>query len=195
AENPTPGDPALAAVEHRVVGSLALGLDAAVAAGFERGFEVRRLREWIVGEARDAGAALASRLLAEQGLRRPRAWIGGGETTVTVRGAGVGGRAQELALGFAGVAVEPAPADWVLLSAGTDGRDGPGEGAGAIVDGGTLGRARELGLDVDRCLAHNDATSLLRATGDLLVTGPTGTNVGDLVVLLCDPRRAGKGVE
>jgi glycerate 2-kinase len=189
AENPRPGDPALAAVEHRLVGSLGLSLDAAAAAAAERGFEVRRSREWVVGEAREAGAALA-RLLAEPEPRRPRAWIGGGETTVTVRGEGLGGRAQELALGCARAARGWDAGEWVLLCAGTDGRDGPGEAAGAVIDGGTLERARERGLDVDRCLERNDATPLLRATGDLLVTGPTGTNVGDLVVLLRAPRPA-----
>jgi hydroxypyruvate reductase len=182
-ENPRPGDAWLATIEHRIVGSLAVSVEAAKEAAENLGWTADRLPGWLVGEARVVGAEL-TRALADASVDAgARAWIGGGETTVTVRGDGVGGRAQELALGFVGAA-SGIHGPWVLLSAGTDGRDGPGLAAGALVDSETLRRATARGLSVESALARNDASALLDATGDLLVTGPTGTNVGDLVVLL-----------
>jgi hydroxypyruvate reductase len=213
AENPTPDR--LASIEHELVGSLARSVEAAAGVARDLGCEVVRLAGWITGEARVAGAALAELAMAELAIAelaagelaiaelaigarrldreqhgdRARAWVGGGETVVTVRGDGVGGRAQELALGFAAAAEGRLAAPWALLSAGTDGRDGPGEAAGALVDGETLERARRLGHAVDEILERNDASRLLRATGDLLVTGPSGTNVGDVAVLLVGGER------
>ena len=103
-----------------------------------------------------------------------------GETTVTVTGEGTGGRNQELALA-AGIALE-GDRSVVVASLGTDGIDGPTEAAGAIGDGATAERGRRLGLDAGAALERNDAGGFLGETGDLLVTGPTGTNVGDVVV-------------
>ncbi|HVS63555.1 MAG TPA: DUF4147 domain-containing protein [Thermoanaerobaculia bacterium] len=186
-ENPRPEE--LRWIEHRIVGSLELTVDAAVACAQELGAEPVRLPSWLTGEARIAGARLVDSALAESARRRrlgprPLAIVGGGETVVTVTGDGVGGRAQELALGFAAAAEDRLEGPWALLVAGTDGRDGPGEAAGGLVDSGTLERARALDFEVDEILARNDSSRLLRATRDLLVTGPTGTNVGDLTVLL-----------
>jgi glycerate-2-kinase len=220
-ENPAPAE--LRGVEHEVVGSLARSVEAAMARAVELGCEGSRLRGWITGEARTAGAllcdrvlgdrvlgdrVLGDRVLADPGLseglppgsvlagapkfgvdaederRAPLALIGGGETVVTVTGDGVGGRAQELALGFASAAAGRIERPWALLAAGTDGRDGPGDAAGALVDARTLERARARGLDLREILDRNDSSRLLRATSDLLVTGPTGTNVGDVVILL-----------
>jgi len=129
------------------------------------------------GEAREVGTKFARRL-----IRAPSGscLLMGGETTVTVRGAGKGGRNQELALaaaleldGVRGVAV---------LALTSDGIDGPTDAAGALVDGATIARARESGFHPEAALASNDSYPLLNACGALLHTGPTGTNVGDLVV-------------
>lgn len=115
-------------------------------------------------------------------LAPPACVLAGGETTVTLKGSGKGGRNQELALaaalaldGVAGVS---------LLSAGTDGTDGPTDAAGAFVDGATCSRARALGLDPADFLARHDSYNFFTALGDLLITGPTRTNVMDIMCLL-----------
>ena len=109
----------------------------------------------------------------------------GGETTVRLTGKGMGGRNQELALRFARAAAEGGlKGDWCFASVGSDGRDGPGEAAGGIVDPGTLTRIEAAGIDLDRVLADNDSTPALAAAGGLVQTGPTGTNVADLAVFL-----------
>lgn len=113
--------------------------------------------------------------------------IFGGETTVTLRGKGKGGRNQELALRVA-MAMPDLGRDWVLLSGGTDGRDGPTEAAGGLVDAGTVGRIRAAGGDPVALLARNDSNRALELAGDLLVTGATGTNVADVQILLLGPR-------
>jgi hydroxypyruvate reductase len=105
--------------------------------------------------------------------------IAGGETVVTVRGEGRGGRNQELALSAA-LAIHGLP-DVLVCSLGTDGTDGPTDAAGAVADGTTLHRAADLGLDPHTALAENDAYKFFDALGDLLVTGPTRTNVNDLM--------------
>jgi glycerate-2-kinase len=113
---------------------------------------------------------------------QPLCVIAGGETTVTVRGNGVGGRNQEFALASA---VEIRGLDnVVVLSAGTDGTDGPTHAAGGIVDGFSLPRANALGMAAEDFLDRNDSHSFLRATGDLLITGPTLTNVMDIQIAL-----------
>jgi hydroxypyruvate reductase len=111
--------------------------------------------------------------------------IAGGETTVTVRGRGAGGRCQEFTLAAA-LALEGMDGV-VALAAGTDGTDGPTEAAGAVADGATAGRAREHGHDPRSRLADNDSNPVFAALGDLLVTGPTNTNLLDLYLLLVDP--------
>ena len=105
----------------------------------------------------------------------------GGETTVTLRGTGMGGRNQELALRVA-LALAGRPG-WRFLSAGTDGRDGPTDAAGAIVDGGTVARIQAAGGDPQALLANNDSYAALKLAGDLLVTGGTGTNVADIQIM------------
>lgn len=181
-ENPEPQ--VLEWIAHQVVGSLTQSVEAAAREAAKLGWAVERLPEWLVGEARTAGANLARKVLEAAPGAEARAWIGGGETVVTVTGDGVGGRAQELALTFAAAAEGRLEAPWTMLSAGTDGRDGPGAAAGAIVDSETLSRARRVGYEAQEVLERNDASSLLEASGDLVTTGPTGTNVGDVVVLL-----------
>jgi glycerate 2-kinase len=116
-------------------------------------------------------------------LERPACAIASGETTVVVRGSGLGGRNQELALAAAAIlAGQLRPA--AFASAGTDGVDGPTDAAGALADSTTLARASELGLDPASALDENDSHRFFTPLGDLIVTGPTGTNVGDLQVLL-----------
>lgn len=148
----------------------------AEAACRELGPEAQLLTCWLEGEARELGGFLAA--LAREGGKRT--FVLSGEPTVTVRGPGKGGRCQELALSFA-LAAEGTSA--CLLAASSDGIDGPTDAAGALVDGSTAHRARELGLDVRAALEANDAYTVLRATESLLITGPTGTNTNDLFLL------------
>jgi hydroxypyruvate reductase len=189
AETPKPGDIAFQPIRHQVVASGACSVAAMAAEAERAGFEVAREERPIVGEARDAAA---QRILAlPPGSPRRVALVSGGETTVTVRGAGRGGRNQELALAFALLAErEPerlAGRTWCFLSAGTDGVDGPTDAAGALVDDASLQRCRAAGVDPVAALADNDSYRALAAAGDLLRTGPTGTNVADLQVLLVEP--------
>ena len=180
-ETPKPGDRVFERVENIVVGNNALVTDAALAAAGRLGYRAELLTRALEGEARHVARDLVAR------ARRlpPRAClIAGGETTVTVRGRGRGGRCQELALAAALELTSGEPL--TLLAAGTDGTDGPTDAAGAIVDAGTVGRARAAGADPWRALDDNDAHTLLAASGDLLVTGPTNTNLLDLYLVLRD---------
>ncbi|MCC7361216.1 MAG: DUF4147 domain-containing protein [Anaerolineales bacterium] len=188
---PLPGE--APRVENRLVGSNRQAGEAAAAAARELGFAAEWLGDDWQGEARDLGrrlAELACRAPGPSPLRRraaplaadqrPRCLVAGGESTVTVRGAGRGGRNQEAALGAARV-IDSLP-NIAIAAIATDGVDGPTDAAGALVTGDTLRRARALGLDVARALAENDSYPCLEALGALLFTGPTGTNVGDLLV-------------
>jgi hydroxypyruvate reductase len=131
------------------------------------------------GEARDVARDL---IVRARELPAGSCLIAAGETTVTVRGAGRGGRCQELALA---AALDLAAHDnLALLAAGTDGTDGPTDAAGALVDAGTVARGRAAGQDPARALADNDAHAFLTAAGDLIVTGPTNTNLLDLYLVL-----------
>jgi hydroxypyruvate reductase len=174
---PAPGDPVFQNIRLEIVASNAQALAAAAERAGELGFEVHRHAEFIRGEAADIGAALARALAA--GPAGIHLW--GGEPTVTLPPEpGQGGRMQALALAAA-QAIE----DWsglYLLAAGSDGSDGPTEDAGALIDGGTVARCRAGGYEPAAALAAADAGSALAASGDLLYTGPTGTNVMDLVI-------------
>jgi len=154
------------------------------AAGQARAFGYRAavLEEPVVGEARAAGKAVIETALAVGRGARPCCVISSGETTVTVNGSGRGGRNQELALAAVdGLAAEPGVA---LASIGTDGIDGPTDAAGALADSSTASRAAAAGLAPEAFLRENDAYHFFAALGDLVITGPTGTNVGDLQVVL-----------
>jgi glycerate-2-kinase len=176
-ETPKPGDACFARVEHRVVATLD---DALVAAG--RAARERGLASVALGRALDGEAELVARALASRALEGAAAlFVAGGEPTVRVRGHGRGGRMQHAALAFA-LAIE-GQAEVIALFAGTDGSDGPTPAAGAIVDGSTAARARALGFDPAAHLARADSFPLLEATGDLLVSGPTDTNVGDVALV------------
>jgi len=183
-ETPKPGDPALARVRSRLLANNASARKAAAGEAERLGMRPIGLGEVLAGEARVAGrrlAALASALRFGAAGGRPLCLVAGGETVVTVRGAGRGGRNQELALAAAEALA--GREGLALLAAGTDGTDGPTDAAGAFADGGTLARGRARGRDAARDLAENDSHSFFRAEGGLLVTGPTRTNVMDLALL------------
>ncbi len=177
ADTVKPGDPLLARVQSVVIGDNRTAVAAAAAAAAARGHTVEVLPDAVVGDAAAAGRALARRLRA---LPSGGVLIAGGETTVRVA-SGVGGRCQHLALA---AAIELAGTPAVLLAAGTDGVDGPTDAAGGCIDGETVARARAAGRDADAALAATDSHRLLASTGDLVRTGPTGTNVADVVVAL-----------
>lgn len=138
----------------------------------------------------DVSAACDAILQAAKGWDgcAPACLIFGGETTVRLQGTGRGGRNQELALRVALAAPKLlAPGNWVFLSGGTDGRDGPTDAAGGIVDAGSVARMQAAGIDALALLANNDSHAALAASGDLLITGATGTNVADVQILLLAP--------
>jgi glycerate-2-kinase len=185
ADTPKPGDRRLARSAFHLIGSRAHALDGARRAAESLGYRAYILDEPVVGEARlaaEAHAAAIARVAPR--LARPACLLSAGETTVRVRGGGRGGRNMEFALAFA-LVPGAVPRAGALASIGTDGLDGPTDAAGAIVDGGTLERAARAGLDrPGHYLDGNDTYAFFSATGDLVRTGPTGTNVGDLQVLL-----------
>ncbi len=187
-ETPKPGDPIFDNVHIVIVGDNARAAESAARAAVEAGYNTEILTTFVEGEAREVArvvAALAKELVRHhRPLPPPACLILGGETTVTVQGHGTGGRNQELALAAA-IALEGWPRVTVV-TLGTDGTDGPTDAAGAMVDGGTLVRARALGLDPLHHLRENNAYPFLKATRDLLVTGPTRTNVNDLVLIFVE---------
>jgi len=176
-ETVKPGDPVLARARTVVIGGNRDATEAAAGAAIERGYATETLAP-LTGDAAAAGRAIAARLRAAP-TDRAVAIVAGGETTVRVQPGGRGGRAQHLALAAA-VALAGVPA--VVLAAGTDGVDGPTDAAGACVDGDTIARGGTP--EAERALRETDSHRYLTATGDLLVTGPTGTNVADVVVAL-----------
>ncbi len=183
---PDPADRAFARNTVAVIASAAVSLEAAQAAARAGGVAAVILSDAIEGEARDVGlvhAAIAREVAGrDRPFARPVVILSGGETTVTLRGDGKGGRNSEFLLALA-LAVEGV-AGVTALAADTDGIDGSQDNAGGIVDGGTAGRIRAAGADPRDLLAGNDAWTALRAAGDLLVTGPTGTNVNDFRAIL-----------
>jgi hydroxypyruvate reductase len=187
AETPKPGAPGLRRGFFEIVGSNRLSLAAAAREARSAGFHTRVLTHRLEGEAREAARTLLEVLRACQETgrtARPVCLLASGETTVSVRGRGRGGRNQELVLACVSpLASFARPA--VVASLATDGVDGNSEAAGAVADDASLTRARSLGLaPPEAFLSENDSNGFLGALGDLIVTGPTGTNVLDLSVLL-----------
>ncbi len=185
-ETPKPGDPLFTNVANIIISSNRLAVLAAAAEAERWGYRTLLLTTFMEGEAREvakvaAAVAKSIRVYGEP-LPAPACLIWGGETTVTVRGRGKGGRNQELALA-ASLALEGLPGVG-LLALATDGTDGPTDAAGAMVDGETAQRARAAGWDPAAALADNNAYPVLEAAGALWRSGPTGTNVNDLMVLL-----------
>ncbi|MEW6632553.1 MAG: DUF4147 domain-containing protein [Pseudomonadota bacterium] len=172
-------------IENIVVGSNRLSVESVMAKARQRGIRVIKAAEWLSGNVRDAARMLKGIALEHARDAGPVAVIAGGETTVEVSGTGKGGRNQELALRFALANEENAiRRDWVFLSGGTDGRDGPTDAAGAVVDAGSTSRIRDFGQEPAILLGNNDSHAALAMSGDLLMTGATGTNVADLQILL-----------
>ncbi len=185
-ETPKSDDPAFERVENRIVGSNRLAMDAAAVQAQALGYRPLILSSYIQGETRDVArvhAAIAREIRAShQPVPPPCCLISGGETTVTIRGTGLGGRNQEFALAAA-LDLEGVPGA-TILSGGTDGSDGPTDAAGAIGDETTMARSRALGLDAAGFLNNNDSYHLFESLGDLIKTGPTQTNVMDVRLIL-----------
>ena len=172
-------------IDHFLAASNIKALEKAKQTAVSYGIPAHIMTSRLHGEAREAAKAIAAlgREIMASGnpFSPPVCLLFGGETTVTLRGDGRGGRNQELCLA---VLKEMAGSDgWVFLSAGTDGIDGHSDAAGAVVDGSTLQTAREKDLSIDAYLARNDSNGFFKQTGDLVITGPTGTNVMDLAIL------------
>ncbi|MDB5665783.1 glycerate kinase [Cypionkella sp.] len=179
---PDPRDPVFAGHEVRVIASARMSLEAAAAAS---SVPAVILSDAIEGEARDVGrvhAAIAREVATRnRPFQRPVVMLSGGETTVTLRGNGRGGRNSEFLLALA-LAAEGV--SFAALAADTDGIDGSESNAGAFADGGSMARLRQQGLDPARLLSGNDAYSAFEALGDLFEPGPTGTNVNDFRAIL-----------
>lgn len=188
-ESPKPGDSRLAHSVTRLIGSNVTAATAACAQARALGYTARVVTTSLIGEASIVGADVAREARDECGREKHRvALIFAGEPTVTVRGTGSGGRNQELVLGAA-VAMSGTPG-MAVASLGTDGVDGPTDAAGAVADGESIAKARSLGLDPVAALAANDTYTFWKALGALVRTGPTGTNVMDIVVALAVPPTA-----
>lgn len=189
---PRPDDPVFARNTVRVIASASLSLEAAAAVARQRGYTAAILSDAIEGEAREVAkvhAALAREVATRnRPFTAPAVLLSGGETTVTLRGKGRGGRNGEFLLSLA-IAIE-GMAGIAALAADTDGIDGTEDNAGAFADGTTAARLRAAGIDPQAALAANDAYSAFAAIGDLFVTGPTGTNVNDFRAIVVE--RAGQ---
>ncbi len=185
-ETPKPGNPVFERTQNLIVGSNILAVEAAKKRAVDLGYNALILSSFIEGETKDVAgvhAAIAKEILSSDNpIERPACVISGGETTVTIRGKGKGGRNQEFSL--AGAMEIDGLENVVLLSAGTDGTDGPTDAAGAIADGSTVSRAVKLKMDPSRYLRENDSYHFFKALDDLIFTGPTLTNVMDLRIVL-----------
>ena len=187
-DTPKPGDPIFEKVQTHIVGDNALAAEAALQTAISQGFHAMILTTFLQGEAREVAQMLVSLgrevVAHNRPLAQPACLILGGETTVTLRGEGKGGRNQEIALAAAiSLAQIPERDKLVILSLATDGTDGPTDAAGGIADGTTVKRGLALGLDAEAYLANNDSYHYLQAIGHALFTGPTRTNVNDLMFI------------
>jgi hydroxypyruvate reductase len=184
-ETPKSADGLFEEAQHLILASNRLSVDAAQQRAGELGFDVEVFAHEMEGSTHERARGFMQRMAQRSG--RPLVLLAGGETTLKVEGTGKGGRNQEFAL-VAAREIE-GQEDLMVLSAGTDGTDGPTDAAGAYADGSTYARARAQGLDPQSYLSNNDSYTLFDSLGDLLKTGPTGTNVMDLVVGIVGPRR------
>jgi hydroxypyruvate reductase len=186
-ETPKAGDQVFERVHNIIVGSNIIALESAEEKARSLGYKTLVLSSMFEGETKDAAffhTAIAREVLKSgRPIRPPACVISGGETTVTIKGKGLGGRNQEFCLAAA-LAVSGLRQDLVILSGGTDGNDGPTDAAGAIADPSTVERGKSLGLDAAAFLDDNDSYRFFKKTGDLLITGPTNTNVMDLRLML-----------
>jgi len=181
-ETPKPGDRALSKAHTEIVASNEIAAQAAIEEAGRQGMNTLLLSTFVEGEAREVGTVFAAiaREIRHSGrpIAPPACVVAGGETTVTLRGRGKGGRNQELALAAA-IPIAGLE-DVMVIGLATDGTDGPTDAAGALADGTTLARAGALGVSAWKHLADNDSYHFFEALGDLLLTGPTNTNVNDL---------------
>lgn len=186
-ETPKMGDPIFDRVHNFIIGSNILALEAAKAAAQSLGYQTLLLSSSIEGETKDVAlvhAAIAREILSTGNpVSPPACIISGGETTVTIKGRGLGGRNQEFCLAAA-MALRDLPPRVVILSGGTDGNDGPTPAAGAVVDPLTVRKGEEMGMSAGEYLANNDAYHYFKKTDQLLMTGPTKTNVMDVRLIL-----------
>jgi glycerate 2-kinase len=186
AETPKPGEPVLDFVEHRLLASNRHSLAAAAEQANALGFETEVFARDMVGDVHTQAKRFAKELAGRRARGGPSALLSGGELTLEITGAGSGGRSQEFAMVVAReIAGE---SDVIVLAAGTDGTDGPTDAAGAFADGGSWERARQRGIDPEAALANNDSYHFFEKLESLLKTGPTGTNVNDLVIGLTASR-------
>lgn len=187
-ETPKPGEEVFKKVFNLIIGSNFLALLEAEGEAKRKGFHTLILSSSIVGETREVarfhGAIAREVVFTDHPIPKPACILSGGETTVTLQGRGLGGRNQEFCL--AGAFEIERVEKVVMLSGGTDGTDGPTDAAGAISDHTTLQRARAMGLDPKTYLRNNDSYHFFEKLGDLLITGPTRTNVMDVRILLVD---------
>lgn len=188
-ENPKPGDPIFQSVDNLIIANNRLLVDAASKRAKELGFSPLILGTELEGEAKEVAKFLAAigREAGRSGnpIRQPACILTAGETTVTVRGTGSGGRNQEMALAWA-IAAKSDSMNCCFASVATDGTDGPTNAAGGLVDPSTYSRAVQLGLKPEKFLNENNSYDFLKATGDLIVTGPTQTNLMDIQILLLE---------
>ncbi|MCC8100019.1 MAG: glycerate kinase, partial [Clostridiales bacterium] len=175
---------ALPNAEAHIIGSVRQLCGAAMTGCAALGYEPILLTDRLACEAREAGRFLGAIARSHAADGKRLAFLAGGETVVHLRGSGLGGRNQELALAAASELVGIPNA--ALLSVGSDGTDGPTDAAGGYADGDTCGELEGLGIDVEAYLNNNDAYHALQAVGNLIITGPTGTNVNDLSLVLID---------
>ena len=187
-ESCKPGDPAFARAHFELIARPKASLDAAIKLASDAGYAIVDLGADLEGEARSVAADHARLALQARAEGKRLAIFSGGELTVTVRGNGRGGPNQEYALALAGL-LKDTP-DISALAADTDGADGgagsAADPAGAMIDSGTFAKMKALGLDAQAYLDNNDATAFFTATGDLVLTGPTLTNVNDVRVILVE---------
>lgn len=176
-----PNNPIFAQIQNTVIASNEIAVQAAKTQAMREGFQVNTLRVGIVGEARELGYDIAlefKNILST--MQRPFCMLAGGESTVTIKGNGIGGRNQELAL--AAVDVLAGLKDVMFIAIATDGEDGPTDAAGAVVTGESAQRAESLGMSAATYLSRNDAYTFFARLDDLIITGPSGTNVNDIVL-------------
>jgi len=185
-ETPKEDDPAFKKVQNVIIARNRDAVESARRKAEELGYNAMIISTSVEGEAKEVAkvhVAIAKEILSSGNpLKRPACVISGGETTVTIRGKGLGGRNQEFAL-EAAIGIEGYPGV-LILSCGTDGTDGPTDAAGAMVDGMSVRRAKELGLEARKYLRENDSYHFFKRLGDLIFTGPTFTNVMDLRLVL-----------
>lgn len=189
-ETPKANDAVFKHSTYTLIGSNTISVHAITHSAEMLGYQVFVYSEQLTGEAKDVAVELLlyAQNILKQGINKPCAILAGGETTVTMQGSGLGGRNQEMALAFALAEQQSRLADsWVFLSAGTDGRDGPTDAAGGLVDTYTIERMCKAHIEPEHYLMNNDSYHALQVSKDLLITGATGTNVADLQILLIQP--------